>query len=527
MADREPDLKAAPPDQAPAHFTAALKALREQTRAYEAALKAPAEAPSQSPETIVDRLLDDLQQRLATGQDDGLSAFLAWAERDPKVPHLLFVVAAQAAARAGDWPACLALAKQAVSRDQHDTLAQRLFSRARRALDDPAVDAAEDLSPYFCARPFEEFELRSNGDVYTCCSAWLPVPIGNFHRQSAAEIWNSPAAQEIRASILDGSFRHCSRLHCPVIVDRRLQHRDRLADPEHRAIVAERRTVLERRPIRVLMSQDRSCNLSCPSCRTRLILARKAEQDRLNELAEEVIFPLLRDARQVKVTGSGDPLASAHFRYVLRRLADGVAPGARVQLQTNGVLLTPRAWQELGLDGLVEEVWVSIDAATPTTYDIVRRGGDFARLLANLAFLGRLRQEGRFAELRLDFVVQALNFREMPAAVELARATGCNGVYFQMIRNWGTFSTEEFARHFIGSPDHPDYAEFLAVLRHPNLALPWVNLSNMRRLHDRARRANGQDDSVFGSSPPTSAASAPSSATSGSSPASHAAAASP
>jgi MoaA/NifB/PqqE/SkfB family radical SAM enzyme len=157
-----------------------------------------------------------------------------------------------------------------------------------------------------------------------------------------------------------------------------------------------------------------------------------------------------------------------------------------VQIQTNGVLLDERAWGELGLEGLVESVWVSIDAATPATYAVVRRGGDFARLLSNLVFLAWLRESGRLPLLRLDFVVQALNFREMPAAAELARALGADGIYFQMIRNWGTYSVAEFREHYIGSPDHPAYSEFLAVLRHPSLDWPGVDFSNVRRLRDLA-----------------------------------------
>jgi MoaA/NifB/PqqE/SkfB family radical SAM enzyme len=378
-------------------------------------------------------------------------------------------------------------AKTAMARSQRDTFAQRLFLRARGKIEDPGSAVADDLSDFFCPQPFESFELSANGNVYTCCPAWLPVPIGNFNRQAPEEIWNSAAAVAIRSSILDGSYRYCSRLHCTAIVNRRLLRRSDLKDPYHRKIVAEKLVRLERRPVRVLMSQDRSCNLSCPSCRTKLLLAKKNEQDRLNEIFERVILPLLRDAREVKVTGSGDPFASGHFRYVLKRLSRREFPQLRVQLQTNGVLLDQRAWQELELDGLVESIWVSIDAARPETYAIVRRGGSLDKLLQNFEFMATLRRQGQIRRLRLDFVVQALNFREMPEAVEIARAFDFDAIHFQMIRNWGTFTVAEFEGHFIGSPDHPDYREFLEVLRHPNLTWDGVDWSNLRRLRDLAR----------------------------------------
>jgi MoaA/NifB/PqqE/SkfB family radical SAM enzyme len=465
---------------------AALAALREEQRVYDALLAVAEPAPTDDPETLCRSLLARLQAILGAEDADAWQDFVIWAQQTVKPPRLLHVLAAMAAALEENWPRVFHHPKTAIAMSQCDTFAQRLFLRARGPIEDPAATVADDLSDFFCPQPFESFELCANGEVHTCCPAWLPVPIGNFHHQRPEEIWNSAAAQAIRSSILHGTYRYCSRLHCPAIVNRRLPRRADLKDPYHREIVARKLVRLERRPVRVLMSQDRSCNLSCPSCRTKLILAKKNEQDRLNRIFEAVILPLLRDARQVKITGSGDPFASGHFRYVLKRFSLREFPQLQVQLQTNGLLFDRRAWEELELDGLVESVWVSIDAARPETYVVVRRDGSFGKLLQNFAFLGALRRQGRIRQLRLDFVVQALNFREMPEAVDIARAFGFDGIYFQMIRNWGTFTVAEFDRHFIGAPDHPDYGEFLEVLRHPNLTWTGVNWSNLRRLYERA-----------------------------------------
>jgi MoaA/NifB/PqqE/SkfB family radical SAM enzyme len=468
--------------------TAALAALEDEQLAYDALITlADPGMASDDPEAFCHSSLSRLQEMLGPGGADVWQAFVLWAQLAGKPPRLLHVLAAVAAGLEQDWPSVFHHAKTAMVMSQRDTFAQRLFVHARTRIEGPAATVTDDLRDFFCPEPFESFELRPNGDVHTCCPAWLPVPIGNFHRQRPEEIWNSPAAQAIRRSILDGTFRHCSRMHCPAIVNRRLPRRAELKDRHHLEIIEKELVRLERRPLRILMSQDLSCNLSCPSCRTKLILARKSEQDRLNEIFETVIFPLLSDARQVKITGSGDPFASGHFRYVLKRLSHSELPQLRVQIQTNGMLLDRRAWEELELDGLVESVWVSIDAARPETYAVVRRGGSFGRLMRGFAFLRTLRQQGRIRRLRLDFVVQALNFREMPEAVEIARTFGFDAIYFQMIRNWGTFTVAEFDRHFIGSPDHPDYGEFLEVLRHPNLTWSGVNWSNLRRFYEQAR----------------------------------------
>ena len=58
-----------------------------------------------------------------------------------------------------------------------------------------------------------------------------------------------------------------------------------------------------------------------------------------------------------------------------------------------------------------------------------------------------------------------------------------------MIRNWGTFSVDEFASHFVGAPDHPDHDEFLEILIRPDVQPPFVEYSNMRNYWEQAQRA--------------------------------------
>ena len=440
-----------------------------------------------TPASFCAALLRELAPQLGSREEALWARFVAWAGEQPEVPGLFWLLAAEIAAEHGDWPGTLELATAAMSADQTDRRAQDLFRTARGWVENPDAVVNEDLAQHFCSRPFEDFQLVA-GQSYLCCPTWLPVPIGDYRREAPDAIWNSATAQELRRSILDGDFRYCSKLHCALLVNRSLPKRSEVTDPLHRRIMDERLTELPWRPKRVLLSHDRSCNLSCPSCRHEMVAAKKAEVDRLNRLFETTIAPLLRDATSVHVTGSGDPFGSAHFRYVLKRLNRQEFPQLRLMLQTNGVLFDRKARQELELEGLVHGALVSIDAACRATYDVTRRGGSFDRLLDNLAFIGGLRHAGRIRHFRLDFVVQALNFREMPAAVELARAFGCDVMHFQMIRNWGTFSLSEYQQHFIGSPDHPAYAEFLQVLRHPNLAWPMVELSTVRRLHEYALR---------------------------------------
>jgi pyruvate-formate lyase-activating enzyme len=395
-------------------------------------------------------------------------AFFAEAGRLRGDCRLTPVLAALDHKARGERAAAFAFAKRALALNQDDLFAQQLWLEVH-----PEPPARYPLAGRFCEHPFERLETQSRGRVLFCCPAWLPVPVGNLANGSPEALWNSVAAQDIRRSILDGSFRYCSRIHCPRLTEENLPRVDEIADPSYRATIASRQTALPYPPRRMWLSHDRSCNLSCPSCRTSLIAARSAEVERLNEMAERVLLPLIAGTPRVALTGSGDPFASRHFRWLIRQLTSGRFPGLRIDLQSNGLLLK-ESWRELGLEGYAHTLLVSIDAAEAATYAVVRRGGTFTRLIENLEFAAELRRGRKLRRVRLDFVVQALNYREMPDAARLMRSFGFDGVKFQMLRSWNTYSPDEYARHDVGTPGHPEFQRFLAVLDDPALRGPDV-----------------------------------------------------
>jgi MoaA/NifB/PqqE/SkfB family radical SAM enzyme len=235
------------------------------------------------------------------------------------------------------------------------------------------------------------------------------------------------------------------------------------------------------------LSHDKSCNLSCPSCRSSVYMAGSRRQERLDELSERTLLPLMREATSVLVTGSGDPFGSKHFRNLIKRLNGGDFPQLKLQLISHGQLFDQRAWSELNLAGRVNYVQISIDAAHAATYAIVRRGGEFGRLRKNLAFLRELRTSGEIERLEFSMVVQTLNFREMPEFVKLGEEFAADSMIFNMIRQRDIFSREEYLRAFIGNPDHPDYDAFVEALKAPELSQPNVQIGNVLEYVKRAQ----------------------------------------
>lgn len=478
------------PDSAgyPKHFHDALKTIRSFEPSYIVLNKQAAIEPGfVGSEEFAERTYAHLFANPTIWTKTELVDFFGWAvDRSPPCKFAL-VLAAMNALKDGDFDRAARCSRKAFLQLPEDLFIQELDRLA-------AHRKEPELADRFCRVPFESIETAPNGDVHFCCPAWLPVPIGNLDKNTHEQIWNSPAAQAIRQSIHDGSYRYCSRVHCAHLSSNSLPRRDQ-AKPDHlRAISQAKLTRLASRPRKLVLAHDRSCTLSCPSCRTKIIVASRVEQIRLNQMADDVLLPLTRDAQRIRITSSGDPFGSGHFRYVMKELDRRRYPGLVLEIQTNGVLFDEAAWREFDLADRLGLVAISLDSANEDTYSIVRRGGSFKRLHDNLDFLASRRKAGEISLMRLDFVVQGLNFREMPEMLSIADRYGFDKIKFQMIRNWHTYSMAEFAKHDIGSRYHPRYKEFLEVLNHPRLKSERVELWGMRgALDDAQRLAAGTD----------------------------------
>jgi len=121
------------------------------------------------------------------------------------------------------------------------------------------------------------------------------------------------AAQEVRKSIHDGSYRYCSKVHCNWISGRSLPSREEVLGKETvRSEAGEGRASLEqlyplemsKGPSQVVLSYDRSCNLACPSCRTDYYSATKKQQEQLHKFFGEFVKSVVKDAQLIYMDGA-------------------------------------------------------------------------------------------------------------------------------------------------------------------------------------------------------------------------------
>jgi len=355
------------------------------------------------------------------------------------------------------------------------------------------LDVPAGKRKLFCSQPFSWFELTTGrgerGETFVCCPSWLPKPIGNLLHDSVEEIWNSEAAADIRRSILDGSFEYCSETLCPYLQTQTgpVQPVEAVTDPRMRRAIDENLQVLPWGPLEVNASHDRSCNLSCPSCRSHVIIEQGRSRHEILAIQKKLKEGALKDAKLLYVTGSGDPFGSPYLRELLQSLDRSMLPALEtIHLQTNGLLWTKRMWQTIPEDirALVRTAQISIDAASAETYAVNREGGEFDRLLENLDFIASELRPKPLERFGFSMVVQANNFREMPDFVRLGKRFNVDYVSFHQITNWGTFSEKQYRSRAIQFPTHPSHHDFLAELTHPMLDDPivgWANLNSIRQ----------------------------------------------
>ncbi len=434
---------------------------------------------------LLEALLIPLFSRKSTAPFASISTFLQkMLETAPLSRPLLYLYARRCLDEARH-EAALEAVQKCLQIDNTCVSSQELLKHiavARPDLFDPRSqlsDVDHYLKDRFCAAPFKTLSTFWQGDTYACiCPAWMPFPAGNLLRaKDPEEVWNSPSALELRKSILDGSFKYCSRTLCSFIAGRSLPARSEVRNLDCRHAIDNNDPYMKAAPQLLELNHDSSCNLACPSCRTEIRMAKAEETDAYQAAGEQVLLPLLKKMQgKTYITGGGEPFASKHFRSILARLNPEEFPGVKVQLISNGQLLERELWEKFPkLGEMLCSLSISIDAANKETYEILRRPGKWEPLLKNLQFLSELRATGEIPILCFNFVVQRQNYLQIPDFIQMGDRYGVDHIWFQKMSNYGSYDAATFHELDICRSDHPEHQAFLAVLKSGALKNKKVN----------------------------------------------------
>jgi MoaA/NifB/PqqE/SkfB family radical SAM enzyme len=338
---------------------------------------------------------------------------------------------------------------------------------------------------YICAVPFTSLEVHENTS-FLCCATWLLKYLPKT--ASPKECWESKEANDIRDSILDGSYRYCDTEQCPFLHQLEtfgdvgriepLFHKDKVSGVLKEKIEKYKEGKLQPPEI-VQFSMDRSCNLECPSCRLELIVADSKKIKKVKSDIQNIQDTYGSDVTALYITGTGDPFVSVGFRDFLRNFDETKWPKLKsIHLHTNATRWSKEMWESMpNIHKYVKSCEISIDAGTKETYETKTRiNGNWDMLMENLKFISTIPSLRR---IKTSFVVQQKNYKEMKQFYDLMTSIFPKyiHVYFNKITNWGTFTEEEFLKEQVCNPNHPEYKEFIKEV---NKTLPaqkaWSNL---------------------------------------------------
>ena len=194
-------------------------------------------------------------------------------------------------------------------------------------------------------------------------------------------------------------------------------------------IAAERGSVAALDPVCLYLETTNRCNLLCTTC-PRTFEALEPPADMSWKLFTRIVDQVPRIARVV-LHGVGEPMMVRELPRMIRYLK---ARGTYVLFNTNGTLLTRRKGQEL-IDSGLDELRVSLDAAEPHAFQLVRGRDMFARIVRNIRAFRAMQRELAVERPRVSLWLTGLRetIGQLDDFVRLAQQIDVAEVYLQRL----------------------------------------------------------------------------------------------
>jgi pyrroloquinoline quinone biosynthesis protein E len=189
--------------------------------------------------------------------------------------------------------------------------------------------------------------------------------------------------------------------------------------------LAKRFPALSTSPRSIQIECTTRCNLKCTFCELSYWTEKPADLkfENIQKMVEH-----LPKLQRIDLTGIGEALMNPEFFKIVGFLK---SRGIYVTLNDNFTLMsekTARQIVELGID----QIFLSLDGATKETYEQLRRGSNFERVIFNARRLVEVKREmgKKLPEFKINTVVCLANCHELPALVEIAHDLGIGMIQF-------------------------------------------------------------------------------------------------
>ncbi len=297
-----------------------------------------------------------------------------------------------------------------------------------------------------CGRPFDTILIDKTGSCFVCeCTAWLPQSVGNLLKNDLEYILSDHMRKYVQDTVLDGSFRLCNSSQCSYIISE---------------LVSNTKYYQNKSLENIRLAIDDSCNLSCPSCRKKKIFLTSGKNFKIRLTLADKILNFLENNKEKKfnihIGSDGDPFASLIYRYFMMKTNN--LKNLKYSIQTNGLLIKKNFHKFQHILKNLNKIGISIDGATKQTYESLRVGGSYEKIIENLEFLKEIKN----FDLHLHFVVQQKNYHEIEKIIELGLKYNVDKIFLNKITDWNTI--KNFKENAVCSKDHKENKNLLDII---------------------------------------------------------------
>ncbi|MDE2689129.1 MAG: radical SAM protein [Acidobacteriota bacterium] len=204
----------------------------------------------------------------------------------------------------------------------------------------------------------------------------------------------------------------------------------------------------QRRPLEVILDTTERCNLKCKMCYFSAVdrlqflpFDRQLSRNGMMPLEtfSRVAADLFPRARRVALGCAAEPLVHPKFIDIVREAGSYGVPD--LWFPTNLLPLTP-AKAEAICEAGVSTVGVSMDGTNAETYEAIRVGGKFDRLMRSLDLLNEVRR-GAATRLRLIFVWMRTNRGDLADLPRFAEEVGASELDVRFVAPTAHVSAED------------------------------------------------------------------------------------
>jgi radical SAM protein with 4Fe4S-binding SPASM domain len=172
------------------------------------------------------------------------------------------------------------------------------------------------------------------------------------------------------------------------ILNKKLLHKNKIYQSFQKKVIQKTISTYSNKPFSVRVENTNFCNGQCFMCPYPTMKRKKGTMNR--QLFKKIIDEAFKlDIKYINLHNFGEPLMDSDFIFKVKYAKSF---GLKVSTNTNGTLLTPKLSSQI-IKSKLDDLYISIDAATIKTYQKIRIGLDFKKLQNNIEHLIKLKKQ--------------------------------------------------------------------------------------------------------------------------------------